>query len=93
VGASSDPTVAARGDEGSNTREPSLEFGAFRKTACNWLHGTEALAAVIPLAIPFVGKSPIEKVKVVPHSVERIKTMVKFFVPATSVSSHLDIKR
>ena len=45
----------------------------------------DALAAVIPLAVPFVGNSPLETVDVVPISVERTDASVKFSAPETTV--------
>lgn len=45
----------------------------------------EAMGAVIPLAVPFLGKGPLEVVEVVPVSVERTETMVKFAAPESSV--------
>lgn len=45
----------------------------------------DAVAAVIPLAVPFLGMGPIEAVEVVPISVERTETMVKYAAPESMV--------
>ena len=45
----------------------------------------EAIGAVIPLAVPFLGMGPIESVEVVPVSVERTETMLKYAAPESSV--------
>jgi hypothetical protein len=45
----------------------------------------DALAAVIPLAVPFLGMGSIETVEVVPISVERTETMVKYAAPESTV--------
>lgn len=45
----------------------------------------DAVASVIPLAVPFLGMGPIEIVDVVPISVERTETMVKYAVPESMV--------
>lgn len=45
----------------------------------------DALAAVIPLTIPFIEDKMIETVEVVPISVERTETTVKFSAPETTV--------
>jgi hypothetical protein len=45
----------------------------------------DAVASVIPLAVPFLGMGPIETVEVVPVSVERTETMLKYAVPESKV--------
>ncbi len=45
----------------------------------------EALGAVIPLALPFLAMGEIETVEVVPISVERTETMVKYAAPESTV--------
>ncbi len=49
----------------------------------------EAIAALVPTAIPFLGKGPIESVEIVPVSVEKTETMVKFASPESSVEIHV----
>jgi hypothetical protein len=46
---------------------------------------TDAVASVIPLAVPFLGMGPVETVEVVPISVERTETMVKYAAPESAV--------
>jgi hypothetical protein len=45
----------------------------------------DAVASVIPLAVPFLGLGPIETVEVAPLSVERTETMLKYAAPESSV--------
>ena len=45
----------------------------------------EALGAVIPLALPFLGAGELETVQVVPISVERTATTLKYAAPESSV--------
>lgn len=45
----------------------------------------EALAAVLPKGVPFLGLGPILKVEAVPLHVERFGNTVKYSVPETSV--------
>ncbi len=45
----------------------------------------EAVASVIPLALPFLGMGAIETVEVVPLSVERTETMLKYAAPESTV--------
>jgi hypothetical protein len=45
----------------------------------------DAVASVIPLAVPFLGMGPIETVEVVPISVERTETMLKYAAPESTV--------
>lgn len=45
----------------------------------------DAVASLIPLAVPFMGMGEIETVDVVPVSVERTETMVKYAVPESTV--------
>jgi hypothetical protein len=45
----------------------------------------EAFASVIPLAVPFLGMGPTETVEVVPISVERTETTLKYAVPESRV--------
>ncbi len=45
----------------------------------------DAIASVIPLAVPFLGMGPIETVEVVPLSVERTETMLKYAAPESTV--------
>ena len=45
----------------------------------------EAVASVIPLVLPFLSMGPIETVEVVPLSVERTETMLKYAAPDSTV--------
>jgi hypothetical protein len=45
----------------------------------------DAVASVLPLAVPFFGMGPIEVVEAVPITVERTATMVKYAAPESSV--------
>lgn len=45
----------------------------------------EAVGAVIPLALPFLGMSVVETVEVVPISVERTETTLKYAAPESAV--------
>jgi hypothetical protein len=45
----------------------------------------DAMASAIPLAVPFLGMGAIETVEVVPISVERTETMVKYAAPESTV--------
>ncbi|MCP4205234.1 MAG: hypothetical protein GY769_25265 [bacterium] len=45
----------------------------------------DAVASVIPLAVPFLGMGPIETVEVMPIAVERTETMLKFAAPESTV--------
>jgi hypothetical protein len=45
----------------------------------------DAVASVMPLAVPFLGMGPIENVEVVPLSVEWTETMLKYAVPESAV--------
>ena len=45
----------------------------------------DAVAAVIPMAAPFLGMGPIETVEVVPISVERTEMMLKYAAPESTV--------
>ncbi len=45
----------------------------------------DAVASVIPLAVPFLGMGPIETVEVVPLSVERTEAMLKYAAPESEV--------
>lgn len=45
----------------------------------------DAFASAIPLAVPFLGMGPIESVEIVPISVERTGTMLKYAAPESTV--------
>lgn len=49
----------------------------------------DAVVAVIPLAVPFMGKGEVETVEVVPISVERTETMIKYASPESSVHTEV----
>ena len=49
----------------------------------------DAVAALVPLAIPFLGRGPIESVETVPVSVERTETMVKYSSPESAAEIHV----
>jgi hypothetical protein len=45
----------------------------------------DAFASAIPLVVPFLGMGPTETVEVVPISVERTETMLKYAAPESTV--------
>jgi hypothetical protein len=49
----------------------------------------DAVAALVPVAIPFLGGGPVESVEIVPVSVERTETMVKYSSPESAVEIHV----
>ena len=49
----------------------------------------DAIATMVPLAIPFLGRGAVESVDVVPVSVERTEAMVKFSSPESAV--HIEV--